>query len=159
MWSTTFSRLAVLTFFFSTACVSYSPFCPCLCCQPSSRFSTRSRRGLRTSSSSHFYLVVCPDADHGLPCSRPSAHEGLLNLYPDTFLPQFSTSFFRSTTVAMGTKGRSTPRIVCCAIPIARAAGKVLVVTSRKRPDNWVCESYSYSVSFRCFSAFSVPLF
>ncbi|KAK0193971.1 NUDIX hydrolase domain-like protein [Armillaria novae-zelandiae] len=38
----------------------------------------------------------------------------------------------------MGTKGRSTPRIVCCAIPIARAAGKVLVVTSRKRPDNWV---------------------
>lgn len=38
----------------------------------------------------------------------------------------------------MGTKGRSVPRIVCCAIPIARAAGKVLVVTSRKRPDSWV---------------------
>ncbi|KAF8903632.1 NUDIX hydrolase domain-like protein [Mucidula mucida] len=38
----------------------------------------------------------------------------------------------------MGTKGRATPRIVCCAIPIARAAGKVLVVTSRKRPDSWV---------------------
>lgn len=38
----------------------------------------------------------------------------------------------------MGTKGRSTPRVVCCAIPIARSAGKVLVVTSRKRPDNWV---------------------
>lgn len=42
----------------------------------------------------------------------------------------------------MGTKGRSSPRIVCCAIPIARAAGKVLVVTSRKRPDVWVCKSY-----------------
>ena len=42
---------------------------------------------------------------------------------------------------SMATKGRSQPRIVCCAIPIARAAGKVLVVTSRKRPDNWVCES------------------
>ncbi|THV07233.1 hypothetical protein K435DRAFT_327693 [Dendrothele bispora CBS 962.96] len=38
----------------------------------------------------------------------------------------------------MGTKGRTQPRIVCCAIPIARAAGKVLVVTSRKRPNNWV---------------------
>lgn len=38
----------------------------------------------------------------------------------------------------MGTKGRSVPRIVCCAIPISRAAGKVLVVTSRKRPDSWV---------------------
>ncbi|ESK93963.1 nudix family protein [Moniliophthora roreri MCA 2997] len=38
----------------------------------------------------------------------------------------------------MGTKGRSVPRVVCCAIPIARAAGKVLVVTSRKRPDSWV---------------------
>ncbi|KAJ8693100.1 NUDIX hydrolase-like domain superfamily protein [Pleurotus pulmonarius] len=38
----------------------------------------------------------------------------------------------------MSTKGRSTPRIVCCAIPIARSAGKVLVVTSRKRPDIWL---------------------
>jgi len=38
----------------------------------------------------------------------------------------------------MSTKGRSTPRVVCCAIPIARAAGKVLVVTSRKRPNFWV---------------------
>ena len=40
----------------------------------------------------------------------------------------------------MGTKGRSVPRVVCCAIPIARAAGKILVVTSRKQPDNWVCK-------------------
>ncbi|KAJ7592969.1 NUDIX hydrolase domain-like protein [Mycena floridula] len=38
----------------------------------------------------------------------------------------------------MGTKGRTVPRVVCCAIPIARAAGKVLVITSRKRPENWV---------------------
>ncbi|KAL1740534.1 hypothetical protein HDZ31DRAFT_15185, partial [Schizophyllum fasciatum] len=38
----------------------------------------------------------------------------------------------------MGSKGRSTPRVVCCAIPIARAAGKVLVITSRKRPHHWV---------------------
>lgn len=27
---------------------------------------------------------------------------------------------------------------MCCAIPIARAAGKVLVITSRKRPNHWV---------------------
>lgn len=38
----------------------------------------------------------------------------------------------------MGTKGRSVPRIVCCAIPISRAAGKILIVTSRKRPNIWV---------------------
>ncbi|KAI0045857.1 hypothetical protein FA95DRAFT_1494971 [Auriscalpium vulgare] len=38
----------------------------------------------------------------------------------------------------MSTKGRSQPRVVCCAIPIARAAGKILVITSRKRPNNWV---------------------
>ncbi|KAG6884065.1 hypothetical protein C0993_001759 [Termitomyces sp. T159_Od127] len=44
----------------------------------------------------------------------------------------------------MGTKGRATPHVVCCAIPIARAAQKVLVVTSRKRPKNWVCE-YPFS--------------
>ena len=38
----------------------------------------------------------------------------------------------------MGNKGRAVPRVVCCAVPIARTAGKVLVVTSRKRPDYWV---------------------
>ncbi|KAA1467591.1 hypothetical protein DENSPDRAFT_769723 [Dentipellis sp. KUC8613] len=38
----------------------------------------------------------------------------------------------------MANKGRAQPRVVCCAIPIARAAGKVLVITSRKRPDVWV---------------------
>lgn len=38
----------------------------------------------------------------------------------------------------MGTKGRATPRVVCCAIPISRQAGKILVITSRKRPNNWV---------------------
>ncbi|PIL35732.1 hypothetical protein GSI_02462 [Ganoderma sinense ZZ0214-1] len=38
----------------------------------------------------------------------------------------------------MSNKGRSTPRVVCCAIPIARSAGKVLVITSRKRPNHWV---------------------
>ena len=41
----------------------------------------------------------------------------------------------------MGSKGRAVPRVVCCAIPIARAAGKVLVVTSRKQPNNWLCKS------------------
>jgi len=38
----------------------------------------------------------------------------------------------------MGTKGREVPRVVCCAIPITSAAGKVLVITSRKRQDLWV---------------------
>ena len=40
----------------------------------------------------------------------------------------------------MATKGRAEPRVVCCAIPIWRASGKVLIVTSRKRPESWVCE-------------------
>ncbi|KAI0779092.1 NUDIX hydrolase domain-like protein [Irpex lacteus] len=35
-------------------------------------------------------------------------------------------------------KGRTTPRVVCCAIPIARSANKVLLITSRKRPNSWV---------------------
>ncbi|KXN86055.1 Diphosphoinositol polyphosphate phosphohydrolase aps1 [Leucoagaricus sp. SymC.cos] len=52
----------------------------------------------------------------------------------------------------MATKGRSTPRVVCCAIPISRAAGKVLVVTSRKRPDNWV-----YILLFPFVSELVVP--
>ena len=45
----------------------------------------------------------------------------------------------------LGSKGRAVPRVVCCAIPISRAAGKVLVVTSRKRPNHWVCESQFFS--------------
>jgi len=45
-----------------------------------------------------------------------------------------------------GTKGRAVPRIVCCAIPISRT-GQVLVVTSRKRPNNWVCEYFLSSSS------------
>ena len=40
----------------------------------------------------------------------------------------------------MSTKGRVVPRVVCCAIPIERANRKVLVITSRKRQDRWVCE-------------------
>lgn len=39
----------------------------------------------------------------------------------------------------MGNKGRDVPRVVCCAIPISSPAGKVLVITSRKRQDLWVC--------------------
>lgn len=45
----------------------------------------------------------------------------------------------------MGTKGREVPRVVCCAIPLASASGKVLVITSRKRQDLWVCKSPSFS--------------
>ncbi|KAF8525775.1 NUDIX hydrolase domain-like protein [Hysterangium stoloniferum] len=37
----------------------------------------------------------------------------------------------------MGKGDTTRPRVVCCAIPVARAAGKVLVITSRKR-QHWV---------------------
>nr|GAT48736.1 Zinc/iron permease [Mycena chlorophos] len=48
---------------------------------------------------------------------------------------------------AMGTKGRTTPRVVCCAIPIARQASKILLITSRKRPDNWVLPKGGWEAS------------
>ncbi|OAX42170.1 hypothetical protein K503DRAFT_847949 [Rhizopogon vinicolor AM-OR11-026] len=47
----------------------------------------------------------------------------------------------------MGTKGREVPRIVCCAIPLASASGKVLVVTSRKRQDLWVLPKGGWELS------------
>ncbi|KIL67706.1 hypothetical protein M378DRAFT_51056, partial [Amanita muscaria Koide BX008] len=47
----------------------------------------------------------------------------------------------------MGSKGRSAPRVVCCAIPISRAAGKVLVITSRKRPHYWVLPKGGYEAT------------
>ncbi|KIJ52520.1 hypothetical protein M422DRAFT_223076 [Sphaerobolus stellatus SS14] len=37
----------------------------------------------------------------------------------------------------MGKKDAVRPRVVCCAIPVARAAGKVLLITSRKH-NQWV---------------------
>ncbi|KAG9014018.1 hypothetical protein FRB94_000215 [Tulasnella sp. JGI-2019a] len=38
----------------------------------------------------------------------------------------------------MGKEPRATPRVVSVAIPIFRAGGKILLVTSRKRSDKWV---------------------
>lgn len=72
------------------------------------------------------------------PSLRPTADAGFPNTSSTHMIPH--TLY---TNRSMGTKGRATPRIVCCAIPISRAAGKVLVVTSRKRPHHWVCESSS----------------
>ena len=59
----------------------------------------------------------------------------------------------------MANKGRAQPRVVCCAIPIARASGKVLLVTSRKQPSSWVCESYpSYFLVFNpILTLYTVP--
>ena len=56
----------------------------------------------------------------------------------------------------MANKGRAQPRVVCCAIPIARSSGQVLLVTSRKQPSSWVCESYpflNYSVYVLVFNS------
>jgi len=41
-------------------------------------------------------------------------------------------------------KQRSTPRVVCCAIPIARTTKQVLLITSRSRPDMWVLPKGGY---------------
>lgn len=60
---------------------------------------------------------------------------------PDPNLKRTHTHTQRkSATMSSNNKGRSTPRVVCCAIPIARSANKVLLITSRKRPNSWVCE-------------------
>jgi hypothetical protein len=58
-------------------------------------------------------------------------------IIPPTIL-HVTTTPTSATAMGAGTKGRSSPRVVCCAIPTA--GSKVLLVTSRKRPDNWVCE-------------------
>jgi len=47
----------------------------------------------------------------------------------------------------MGNKGRTVPRIVCCAIPIHRATGKVVVITSRTRQDIWVLPKGGWEAS------------
>jgi hypothetical protein len=83
--------------------------------------------------------VLCPVLDP-LPIPTTSLHLSPLPSQPNPRLPHMST------------KGRSTPRVVCCAIPIARAAGKVLVITSRKRPNYWVCESLPPARSTSAFS-------
>jgi len=50
-------------------------------------------------------------------------------------------------------KGRSSPRVVCCAIPILKAAGKVLIVSSRKRSDHWVLPKGGYETTDRGLEA------
>jgi len=50
-------------------------------------------------------------------------------------------------SASKGNKGRAAPRVVCCAIPIARTAGKILVITSRKRRDLWVLPKGGWEAS------------
>jgi len=53
----------------------------------------------------------------------------------------------------MASKGRVKPRVVCCAIPIARASGKVLLITSRKQSSNWVLPKGGWEPSDRHLEA------
>ncbi|KZV97905.1 hypothetical protein EXIGLDRAFT_729422 [Exidia glandulosa HHB12029] len=53
----------------------------------------------------------------------------------------------------MGKKDGPRPRIVCVAIPIARAAGQVLLVTSRKRPEYWVLPKGGWETSDKTLEA------
>ncbi|KAL9714007.1 hypothetical protein Ac2012v2_002314 [Leucoagaricus gongylophorus] len=64
-------------------------------------------------------------------------HEHILN-HPSSNSSFIPNLLYPKSYNAMGTKGRSTPRVVCCAIPISKSTGKVLVVQSRKRKDRWV---------------------
>ena len=77
-----------------------------------------------------------------IPSSPPiySSLNLMTNSTPNSLL--FSTQNILRLPIhyPLGSKGRAVPRVVCCAIPIARAAGKVLVVTSRKQPNNWLCK-------------------
>ncbi|CAG7855114.1 SubName: Full=Uncharacterized protein {ECO:0000313/EMBL:CCA68870.1} [Serendipita indica DSM 11827] len=47
----------------------------------------------------------------------------------------------------MGKKDAVRPRIVCCAIPILRSSGKVLLITSRKRSDHWILPKGGYETA------------
>jgi len=53
----------------------------------------------------------------------------------------------------MANKGRAQPRVVCCAIPIARSSGQVLLVTSRKQPNSWVLPKGGWEPSDRVLEA------
>ncbi|EJD47197.1 NUDIX hydrolase [Auricularia subglabra TFB-10046 SS5] len=53
----------------------------------------------------------------------------------------------------MGRKDGPRPRIVCVAIPIARTAGQVLLVTSRKRPECWVLPKGGWETSDKTLEA------
>jgi len=53
----------------------------------------------------------------------------------------------------MANKGRAQPRVVCCAIPIARSSGQILLVTSRKRPSSWVLPKGGWEPSDRVLEA------
>ncbi|GJJ08233.1 hypothetical protein Clacol_002442 [Clathrus columnatus] len=67
-----------------------------------------------------------------------------------------SSSITRPTTTTSHIMGKSDtprPRIVCCAIPVARAAGKVLVVSSRKHQDRWVFPKGGWEASDRTLEA------
>ena len=81
-----------------------------------------------------------PVATSLIPFLPPSNLMQLSNSTPNSLL--FSTQNILRLPIhyPLGSKGRAVPRVVCCAIPIARAAGKVLVVTSRKQPNNWLCK-------------------
>lgn len=61
-------------------------------------------------------------------------------LPPSTTHLPFQEPYFSQPAMGGDNKGRSSPRVVCCAIPILKAAGKVLIVSSRKRSDHWVCK-------------------
>ena len=97
---------------------------------------------------SPFYFIIhC-----SLPCGYliPFPLMQLSNTTPNSLL--FSTQNILRLPIhyPLGSKGRAVPRVVCCAIPIARAAGKVLVVTSRKQPNNWLCKSFFPFTTSHC---------
>lgn len=105
-------------------------------CQPQEATSINLAAFLPASSSR------CSSFHGSSSCTFDSSSSSSSSTSSTTSLASTST---QPTLLTMATKGRSTPRVVCCAIPIARSAGKVLVVTSRKRPERWVCE---YSLFF-----------
>ncbi|KAG6902853.1 hypothetical protein C0995_010738 [Termitomyces sp. Mi166 len=98
------------------------------------------KHGLGPTHSTADPILLCLPADRFLLTPWAPLHCPASESLPATRPPALG-SFSHSPsllTILMGTKGRATPRVVCCAIPIARAAKKVLVVTSRKRPESWV---------------------
>lgn len=95
---------------------------------------------MHTLSAPHQTAPLCDPATDGPP--SPTTTHTVARAQSTRFINPYSrrrpVEF--CPDLVMGTKGRATPRVVCCAIPIARAAAKILLITSRKRPDNWVCE-------------------
>ena len=137
-----------LTSYHPPSSVSSSPLSSSKSCAPSSSSPSSSQPPLSTRSNYFHPKLSTGKTSAPLGSSLLSDHHHHHHHHPLVSRLQTRTTrniylHVYARTMSSNTKGRTTPRVVCCAIPIARSANKVLLITSRKRPNSWVCEYIS----------------